>query len=259
MTKYDPRKNAEGYNDPTPYAAEKHMMAQIRGKQARVAGGYFENIIVIPFPDKKYSIIYADPPWSYSDSGCSGAAAAQYATMSINELKQLPVNPAGGGIAADDCVLFMWATYPKMQEALDLIEAWGFKYKSIAFQWIKQNRSGNGYFFGLGRWTRGNTEPCLIAIKGKPKRISAGVGQLVFSPLRRHSQKPAEVRDKIVELMGDLPRIELFAREAAPGWDAWGNEAPTPEVKDVPADSVELAGKEETHEPDNQRDPAPQL
>lgn len=171
---------------------------------------------MIPFPDKKYSIIYADPPWSYSDSGCSGAAAAQYATMSINELKQLPVNPAGGGIAADDCVLFMWATYPKMQEALDLIEAWGFKYKSIAFQWIKQNRSGNGYFFGLGRWTRGNTEPCLIAIKGKPKRISAGVGQLVFSPLRRHSQKPAEVRDKIVELMGDLPRIELFAREAAP-------------------------------------------
>lgn len=153
----------------------------------------------------------------------------------------------------------MWAAYPKMQEALDLIEAWGFKYKSIAFQWIKQNRSGNGYFFGLGRWTRGNTEPCLIAIKGKPKRISAGVGQLVFSPLRRHSQKPAEVRDKIVELMGDLPRIELFAREAAPGWDVWGNEAPTPEVKDAPADSVELAGKEETHEPDNQRDPAPQL
>lgn len=214
---------------------------------------------MIPFPDKKYSIIYADPPWSYSDSGCSGAAAAQYATMSINELKQLPVNPAGGGIAADDCVLFMWATYPKMQEALDLIEAWGFKYKSIAFQWIKQNRSGNGYFFGLGRWTRGNTEPCLIAIKGKPKRISAGVGQLVFSPLRRHSQKPTEVRDKIVELMGDLPRIELFAREAAPGWDVWGNEAPTPEVKDAPADSVELARKEETHEPDNQRDPAPQL
>jgi len=95
--------------------------------------------------------------------------------------------------------------------------------------------------------------------KGKPKRISAGVGQLVFSPLRRHSQKPAEVRDKIVELMGDLPRIELFAREAAPGWDVWGNEAPTPEVKDAPADSVELAGKEETHEPDDQRDPAPQL
>lgn len=120
----------------------------------------------------------------------------------------------------------MWATYPKMQEALDLIKAWGFTYKSIAFQWVKENRSGSGYFFGLGRWTRGNTEPCLLAIKGKPRRISAGVSQLVFSPVRRHSQKPDVVRDKIIELMGDLPRIELFARSGAEGWDCWGNEAP---------------------------------
>lgn len=107
-----------------------------------------------------------------------------------------------------------------------MIKAWGFTYKSIGFQWIKLNRSGKGYFFGLGRWTRGNTEPCLIATKGKPKRISAGVSQLIFSPIRNHSQKPEEVREKIVELMGDLPRVELFARERADGWDAWGNEAP---------------------------------
>ena len=215
---------------------------------------------MIPLPDKKYSIIYADPPWSYQNRGTRAAASKHYDTMTIEDIKRMGVGAAGGGgIANEDCVLFMWATFPMLREALDVIEAWGFKYKSIAFQWIKQNRSGNGYFFGLGRWTRGNTEPCLIAIKGKPKRISAGVGQLVFSPLRRHSQKPAEVREKIVELMGDLPRIELFAREAAPGWDVWGNEAPTPEVKDAPVDSVELAGKEETHEPDNQRDPAPQL
>lgn len=118
-----------------------------------------------------------------------------------------------------------------MKEALRLIEAWGFTYKSIAFQWVKQNRSGKGYFFGLGRWTRGNTEPCLIAVKGKPKRISASVSQLVFSPLRRHSEKPDEVRDRIVELMGDLPRIELFARNTAPGWDSWGNEVPAPETE----------------------------
>lgn len=142
----------------------------------------------------------------------------------------------------------MWATYPKMQEALDLIEAWGFTYKSIAFQWVKQNRSGNGFFFGLGRWTRGNSEPCLIAVKGKPKRISASVGQLVFSPLRKHSQKPPEVRDKIVELMGDLPRIELFARETAPGWDAWGDEAPAPDAR-----------KEETDGQNDPGDPAPKL
>lgn len=111
----------------------------------------------------------------------------------------------------------MWATYPKMQEALDLIEAWGFKYKSIAFQWIKQNRSGNGYFFGLGRWTRGNTEPCLIAIKGKPKRISAGVGQLVFSPLRRHSQKPAEVRDQDRRADGRPAPHRAFCPRSRPG------------------------------------------
>lgn len=215
------------------------MMAQIRGKQARVAGGYFENII--------------------------SASCDYYLSRGLAKIEKTPepMKPLGTKNRKGQFLACYTKQaqpdYPKMQEALDLIEAWGFKYKSIAFQWIKQNRSGNGYFFGLGRWTRGNTEPCLIAIKGKPKRISAGVGQLVFSPLRRHSQKPAEVRDKIVELMGDLPRIELFAREAAPGWDVWGNEAPTPEVKDAPVDSVELAGKEETHEPDNQRDPAPQL
>ena len=118
----------------------------------------------------------------------------------------------------------MWCTYPMLKEGLKTIEAWGFKYKSIAFQWIKQNKSGKGYFFGLGRWTRGNSECCLIAVKGKPKRISSKVSQLVFSPLEEHSKKPAIVRDKIVELMGELPRIELFARQYADGWDCWGEE-----------------------------------
>ena len=194
-------------------------------------------------PDKKYNIIYADPPWSYSDKGCNGNAAQHYPLMKDADICALPVKD----IAADDCVLFMWATYPKLKEALDVIKAWGFTYKTIGFQWVKQNRSGNGHFFGLGRWTRGNTEPCfiatkgdifpiilnddasapcLIATKGKPKRINPSVSQLVFSPLRAHSQKPDEVRDKIVELMGDLPRVELFARSAAEGWDCWGNEAP---------------------------------
>ncbi len=148
--------------------------------------------------------------------------------MTIEELKQLPINSVNGegGIAADDCVLFMWATYPNIQEALDLIKAWGFTYKSVAFQWIKENKNGNGYFLGLGHWTRANSEPCLIAVKGKPQRINAGIRQLVFSPIRKHSEKPDEVRNRIVELMGDLPRIELFARSGAIGWDCWGNEAP---------------------------------
>lgn len=132
----------------------------------------------------------------------------------------------------------MWATFPMLREALDVIEAWGFSYKTVAFNWVKQNRNGTGIFMGLGNWTRSNSEICLLATKGKPKRISGSVRSIVLSPLQQHSRKPAEIRDRIVELMGDLPRIELFAREAAPGWDVWGNEAPTPEVKDAPADSV---------------------
>lgn len=169
---------------------------------------------------KKYQIIYADPPWSYNDSGCEGAAAAQYSTMSLDELQRLPV----GALADKNCVLFMWATYPKMQEALALIKAWGFEYKTIAFQWVKTYKSGFGEFLGLGRWTRVNTEPCLLATKGKPHRINAGISQLIFSPLRRNSQKPPEARVKIKKLLGDLPAVELFAREKTPGWDVWGNE-----------------------------------
>lgn len=121
----------------------------------------------------------------------------------------------------------MWATFPMLREALETIEAWGFKYKTVAFVWIKQNRSGDGLFMGLGNWTRSNAEICLLATKGSPKRVGKAVRQTVVSPLERHSKKPDEIRDRIVELMGDIPRVELFARQLAPGWDAWGNEIQT--------------------------------
>ena len=176
---------------------------------------------MIPFPNKKYSVIYADPPWSYQDKRCNGNAADHYPTMRIDDICSLPVHD----IAADNCVLFLWATYPMIKEALRVIEAWGFKYKSIGFQWIKQNRSGTGYFLGIGHWTRGNTEACLIGVKGKPKRVSNGVSQLIFAPLREHSRKPDIVRDKIRELMWEEQSyIELFARSTTTGWDVWGNE-----------------------------------
>jgi site-specific DNA-methyltransferase (adenine-specific) len=118
--------------------------------------------------------------------------------MSIQELCALPVQD----IAAKDCTLFLWATYPTIKDALTLIEAWGFQYKTLGFQWVKLNKSGKGHFFGLGHWTRGNTEPCLIAVQGKPKRASNKVSQLAFSPVREHSRKPDEVRSRIEELMG---------------------------------------------------------
>lgn len=170
--------------------------------------------------DKKYNIIYADPPWSYKDKKCNGNCESHYNTMNIKDICNLPIND----ITNKDCVLFLWVTYPMLKEGLELIESWGFKYKTIGFQWIKQNKSGNGFFFGLGRWTRGNTECCLIAVKGKPKRINNSISQLIISPLEQHSKKPDIVRKKIVELIGDMPRIELFARKTCEGWDCWGNE-----------------------------------
>jgi N6-adenosine-specific RNA methylase IME4 len=182
--------------------------------------------------DKKYNIIYADPPWHYSDKGSSGAAENHYSTMSIADICALPIK----NIAAADCVLFLWTTYPMLQEAMALISAWGFRYKSIGFQWVKLNKSGKGYFFGLGRWTRGNTEPCLIAVKGKPYKFvqSQSISQIIEHPIMRHSAKPPIVRDRIIELMGDIPRIELFARDAAAGWDCWGNEAPSGSTQPLP-------------------------
>lgn len=170
--------------------------------------------------EKKYNIIYADPPWSYFSGKVQGAAKNHYNTMADDEIYQLPV----GELADEDCMLFLWATFPKLPEALETIKAWGFKYKTVAFVWIKKNKVSDTLFFGLGRWTRGNAEVCLLAIKGKPKRISAKVFQIIISPLQRHSQKPEEARVRIVELMGNLPKIELFAREKAEGWDVWGNE-----------------------------------
>lgn len=135
-----------------------------------------------------------------------------------------------------------------LREALEVIEAWGFTYKTVAFNWVKQNKTGAGLFWGLGNWTRSNSEICLLAVKGKPKRMSASVHSVILSPVQQHSRKPAEARDRIVELMGDLPRIELFAREAAPGWDAWGDKAPAPDAR-----------KEETDGQNDPGDPAPEL
>lgn len=140
--------------------------------------------------------------------------------MSIDEICRLPVSE----ICEKDSILFLWATFPKLQEAFRVIKAWGFEYKSTAFVWLKLNKSGKGWFYGLGFWTRGNAEICLLATKGHPKRKSKCVHQFIISPLRWHSQKPDEARVKIIELIGDLPRIELFARQRVPGWDVWGNE-----------------------------------
>lgn len=182
---------------------------------------------MIPFPAKKYNVIYADPPWAFrvwSEKGKERSADKHYSCMTLDDLKQMPVNSITAG---DDLALFMWATFPMLREALELIEAWGFEYKTIAFCWVKQNKNSDGIFKGMGYYTRSNAEICLLATRGRVlERKSRSVSSVIISHIERHSKKPAETRDRIVELFGDLPRIELFARETTPGWDCWGNEVP---------------------------------
>ena len=178
---------------------------------------------MLPFPDKRYSIIYADPAWKFnawSTNGLGRSAEKHYHTMSLEEIKNLPIYD----IADKDCILFMWAVDTMLPQAFEVIRSWGFAFKTVGFTWVKTNKNSDTPFFGLGFWTRRNTEQCLLATKGNPKRISAAVPQVVVSKIREHSRKPDEVRERIVQLMGDLPRIELFARQRCDGWDAWGDE-----------------------------------
>jgi len=175
--------------------------------------------------DKKYNIIYADPPWHYkvwSKKGEGRNAESHYKTMSQQSIENL-----GGvvqDISAENCILFMWVTFPCLLQGLDTLKSWGFEYKTCGFCWIKQNRISKTPFWGMGYWTRANAEVCIIATKGNIKRVSKAVHQVIMSPVEEHSKKPSIVRDKIVELVGDLPRIELFARQHAEGWDCWGDE-----------------------------------
>lgn len=153
-----------------------------------------------------------------------GGVAGHYKTMSIKEIKKLGENVQK--LAADDCLLFMWVTFPNLKEGLEVIEKWGFKYKTLGFSWIKTNKKNKKPFFGIGFYTKSNCEVCLIGIKGKPGKIikSNKVSSCIISERREHSRKPDEVRERITELVGQVPKIELFARQSADGWDCWGNE-----------------------------------
>jgi len=164
---------------------------------------------------KKYNIIYADPPWKYGTD-----VRKHYPTVPIKDIYDFPIDK----FADDNCALFLWVTFPILPEALETVKKWGFRYVTVAFTWIKTNKNNGKPFFGLGNWTRANAEVCVLGFRGKLKRKSMKVSQVIMSPLREHSRKPDEIRDKIVELLGDLPRIELFSRQSFPGWDCWGNE-----------------------------------
>ena len=186
---------------------------------------------MIPFPNKKYNIIYSDPAWKYWIGGNKNQSK-HYNCMTIDEIADLPVKD----IADENCILFMWVTFPILHLSFEVIKKWGFDYSTCGFVWVKTNKRTDinqasffptdsfDSFWGLGYWTRSNVELCLIAKKGSIKRQTRSVHQLIYEPIREHSRKPDCVRNKIVELCGDLPRIELFARQRTEGWDCWGNE-----------------------------------
>jgi N6-adenosine-specific RNA methylase IME4 len=181
---------------------------------------------------KKYNIIYADPPWDYKvwgHKGKRGCAVNHYSTQTLEYLESLNIAP----ICETNCALFMWATFPLLGQALQLGQSWGFTYKTTAFVWIKKNRKNNLFFTGMGYYTRANAEIVRLFTRGQTlKRLAKDVGQVVFSKIGQHSVKPPEIRNRIVRLFGDLPRIELFARSRAgffpdyeyKGWDVFGNE-----------------------------------
>ncbi len=167
----------------------------------------------------KFQVILADCAWTYDDQANAGKRGAvhKYPLMEQVDLCMLPVQD----LAGPDCVLFSWTTWPKLKEGIEVIESWGFEYKTVAFVWVKVSKDGKP-LIGMGRWSRSNSEMVLIGIKGKPKRIDAGVNQIITAPRGRHSAKPLETKDRIVRLCGDVPRVELFAREHTPGWTALG-------------------------------------
>lgn len=210
----------------------------------------------------KYDVIYADPPWRYNSRAnhktrFRGGACGHYDLMKTADICALHV----GDLAADDAVLLMWATFPMLSDALKVIEAWGFEYKTIGFLWVKENANTRliqayenyekdiirgpfydelmpwlnikpcnwlqkpSYFFGVGYYTKSNPEPCLLATRGRAlKPARNDVSNLIIAPRRKHSQKPWEAAYRIEALWPSARRLELFARDKRPGWDVWGNE-----------------------------------
>lgn len=185
---------------------------------------------------KKYTVLYADPPWRYRNKPNGRSPESHYPTMKTGDICALPVQ----ALAAEDCALFLWVTMPMIFEAQKVLTAWGFRYKTVAFVWVKQNRKGTGIFWGMGYWTRANAELCLLATKGHPQRRAKNIHQVIISPVEEHSKKPEEARRRIEALLGEVPRLELFARRPSPGWDVWGNEVESDVVLERAQDSCSL-------------------
>lgn len=186
-----------------------------------------------PFPTLQpnhYCAILVDPPWPFVTRSVRGKARGperHYACMTLEDIKALPV----ADIAAPNCALFMWVTDPTLQVGFDVLQAWGFRYATVGFYWVKLNKSRTNalfitrddFFTGMGYWTRANIEPYLLATKGRPKRMAKNVSRIICAPRREHSRKPDDIYGSIERLVPG-PYLELFARQSRTGWIGWGNE-----------------------------------
>jgi N6-adenosine-specific RNA methylase IME4 len=183
---------------------------------------------MIPFPDKKYQIIYADPPWDFGGGGVfqdggrsPRKTSSQYPLMKLKDIVSLPVS----AICDKDSLLFLWTTDQHLRKSMYVMEEWGFRFCTVAFYWVKKTRLGKNCY-NVGCWTMKSVEQVILGLRGHPMyfKKSRNVKQLIEAERTIHSRKPGETRDRITELVGDRPRIELFARDRTPGWDVWGNE-----------------------------------
>jgi N6-adenosine-specific RNA methylase IME4 len=206
---------------------ERRTLKTIELAQARAAydakaerGGRISELYALARTGERFPVIYADPPWRFYNYSGQGAVDDKYATMSLEDIKALPV----GALAADSAGLFLWATWPTLLEAIATIEAWGFTYKTAGFVWVKTRGNGSLHV-GLGYHTRANSELVLLATRGDPHRLAMDVHQIVMAPVGEHSAKPDEVHRRIERLYAG-PYLELFARRERPGWTTWGNEVP---------------------------------
>jgi N6-adenosine-specific RNA methylase IME4 len=208
----------------------------------------------LPTVEGGWPVILADPPWLFKSlwggrpqkTGAgypSRAVENHYGLMEDNDIASLPVS----SVAASDCVLFMWTCWPVLQRSFQIIEAWGFTYKTCAFSWMKADpyrlfADDKTPFAGMGYWTRANTEPCLLATRGKPKRVNADVRQGIIAPRREHSRKPEGIHERIERLVAG-PYLELFARRSRENWSTWGNESTKFDEPTQPLSSTEVNGE----------------
>jgi N6-adenosine-specific RNA methylase IME4 len=222
---------------------EMKQRQQRAGYEARAEkGGEVGDLIAMAEAGRRFKVIYGDPAWEfkvYSGRGKQRSADRHYDTSTLDDIKALPI----GQLAADDCALFLWGVWPEMPGALEVIKAWGFDYKTVAFVWVKTSSDkveavkldGDGLHWGMGYWTRANTEVCLLATKGAPLRLVQDIHQIVLAPVGEHSAKPEEVRARIERLLVG-PYLEIFSRRPVPKWTVWGNEI---FADDSPAEAAE--------------------